>query len=61
MEILVWLGALLFFVLVAALVTARSMASRKTYRCPVCSEEQRVELMDASRCSHCGAPLGEAR
>lgn len=35
----------------------RAVASRKTYRCPNCGEEVRVELMEASHCNHCGSPL----
>ncbi len=35
----------------------RSAASRQTYRCSQCGESFRVELMDASHCNHCGAPL----
>ena len=35
----------------------RAVASRKVYNCPQCGEVVRVELMRASHCNHCGAPL----
>ena len=35
----------------------RSRESRKTYSCPRCGEQVTVELMEASRCNSCGAPL----
>lgn len=37
----------------------RSLFSRKKYFCPQCGEEIQVELMEASRCSVCGARLVE--
>ena len=58
---------LLLYVLVGAAVIGlgvllwlRSVASRKRYRCPQCGEAATVELMEASRCSTCGASLGPA-
>jgi len=44
------LGLAIVFVL-------RSIESRKGYSCPQCGERIVVELMDASRCNSCGAPL----
>lgn len=37
----------------------RSLLSRKKYYCPKCGEQIQVELMEASRCSVCGARLVE--
>lgn len=50
------LGGLLVLVL-GAIFFARSLASRKYYCCPQCGERFRVELMKASRCNVCGAPI----
>ncbi len=47
--LLVGLGVLLY---------VRAAASRKAYVCPECGERMTVELMKASRCNTCGAPLG---
>jgi DNA-directed RNA polymerase subunit RPC12/RpoP len=41
----------------AVLLYVRAMASRAVYRCPQCQEIVTVELMQASRCNTCGAPL----
>ncbi|MCP5024553.1 MAG: hypothetical protein GY930_22665 [bacterium] len=41
----------------AMLLYMRSVASRQQHVCPVCGERQTVELMDAKRCSQCGAPF----
>ena len=56
--------ALLVYVLVGVAVAGlgvllyvRSLASRQAYRCPQCREVVSVELMRASRCNVCGAPL----
>ena len=35
----------------------RSVESRRTYTCGACGETQKVELMAATRCSVCGAPI----
>ena len=35
----------------------RAVISRKTYRCRQCGEIVDVELMHASHCNTCGAPL----
>ncbi len=55
---------LLFYALIAVailtfglLLWARSSLSRKSYRCPKCHEVVQVELMNATRCNVCGAPL----
>ena len=59
---------LLAYVFVGLLLVAlgflfylRSVASRRRHTCPECGEVQEVELMNASRCSTCGAPLGPGR
>ena len=44
-------------VMVVILVYLRAAGSRTTYKCPQCGEVFRVELMKASHCNHCGAPL----
>lgn len=56
MEPLPWilLGAL---IAVGVILFLRAVDSRKHYTCPECGEKQRVELMEASRCNTCGAPL----
>lgn len=41
----------------ALLLYLRSADSRQRSRCPQCGEEVQVELMTASHCSSCGAPL----
>ncbi len=41
----------------ALLFYLRAANSRRTYTCPQCGERVRVELMDASSCNMCGAPL----
>jgi hypothetical protein len=41
----------------AVLLYLRATASRTVYRCPKCNEVVSVELMQASRCNVCGAPL----
>lgn len=41
----------------ALLFYMRSVESRKSYVCPQCGEKLRVELMNASHCNMCGAPL----
>lgn len=35
----------------------RSVLSRRGYRCPHCGERLSVELMQATFCNVCGAPL----
>ena len=42
---------------VVLLLFLRSVGSRKTYRCSQCGEMARAELMKATHCSSCGAPL----
>lgn len=56
---------LLVYALVGALVIGlgillylRSAASRQTYTCAQCGESLTVELMRATHCNTCGAPLG---
>jgi rRNA maturation endonuclease Nob1 len=56
---IVYGGVFLLIVALAVLFYLRSVASRRRYRCPNCGEEFRVELMEASHCSFCGAPLKE--
>jgi hypothetical protein len=46
--IVVGLGFLLYF---------RALASRRSSVCPQCGERLTVELMEATRCNTCGAPL----
>lgn len=41
----------------AAVLYFRASLSRKSYRCPQCHEVINVELMDATYCNVCGAPL----
>lgn len=48
-----------FFAVIAVLLYMRSVSSRKSYTCPQCGECMTVELMEASRCNTCGAPLQE--
>ena len=43
--------------LIAFAVWSRSVAHRRWYECPQCGERVRVELMRASNCNTCGAPL----
>jgi len=59
------LAVLLIYGSIAALIVVlglvfylRSVGSRKRYDCPQCGEQVSVELMRASHCSMCGAPLG---
>lgn len=35
----------------------RANLTKRVYQCPNCHERIRVELMDASYCNVCGAPL----
>ena len=46
-----------FVILLAVLFFLRAVASRKQYRCPQCGEAVKTELMSASHCNMCGAPL----
>ena len=48
-------GAIIFGL--GIVFTIRAVLSRKTYRCPSCGERVRVELMNATHCNTCGAPL----
>lgn len=54
------LGGLLLVAL-GFLFYTRAVASRKAHACPQCGERMTVELMDATRCNTCGAPLGGSR
>ena len=55
--LLIYLGIGVVVILLGILFFLRAFASRKTYRCPQCGEEIRVELMHASHCNTCGADL----
>ena len=55
--LLIYGGILAAVVLLGLLFYVRAVVSRRAYRCPQCGEEARVELMSASHCNHCGAPL----
>ena len=57
--VIMWVLIVGFFAL-AVFLTILAVRSRKTYRCSECGEAQRVEYLDARRCSHCGAPLQQA-
>ncbi|MGF1579405.1 MAG: hypothetical protein ACFCD0_08590 [Gemmataceae bacterium] len=48
-------------VVFGGLVYVRATMSRKTYRCQECNEVISVELMDASYCNVCGAPLRQRK
>ncbi len=57
--ILFYAAAGVVVLIAGALFYARSVKSRKRYCCPKCGERVAVELMEASRCNMCGAPLRE--
>ena len=48
---------LLVIATIGFLLYLRSVDSRRRYQCAACGETQRVELMTASHCNCCGAPL----
>jgi len=50
-----WLVLLL--IPLAVVLYLLAVRSRKTYRCPECGEEIRVEYLKARRCGMCGASL----
>ncbi len=54
---MIWVIVLVMLVPLVLFFYARSVSSRKTYVCPRCGEELRVELMEASRCNVCGSVL----
>jgi len=55
--VLVYAAVIGGLVLLAVLFYVLAVQSRKTYVCPQCGEQLRVEHMDASHCNMCGAPL----
>ncbi|MAE63776.1 MAG: hypothetical protein CMJ18_05845 [Phycisphaeraceae bacterium] len=58
MEIfLIYGGVIVVLVVLGILFYLRAVASRRRMRCPQCGETVQVELMEASHCSSCGAPL----
>lgn len=58
MEVLiVYGGGGALMLLLGVFFYVRSVESRAEYRCSQCGERQKTELMTASRCNHCGAPL----
>jgi predicted RNA-binding Zn-ribbon protein involved in translation (DUF1610 family) len=65
MEGLILVAIFSFFglcvVALGILLYSRAVASRKAHVCPQCGERITVELMDATRCNACGAPLGGSR
>ena len=56
-SLLILFGIVLVVVVLGVLFYLRAAASRKLYKCPQCGEMVEVELMKASHCNHCGAPL----
>lgn len=44
-------------ILISIRAYARAVRSRKIYKCSECGESFRVELMEASHCKVCGAPV----
>lgn len=60
MDALIWIVVLGGLVALGLFLYLRAVESRKHYRCPACGEAQTVELMQASHCSTCGAPLKRA-
>ena len=49
-------GAIIMITL-CVLFYLRSVSTRKAYHCGQCGESFKTELMEASHCNHCGAPL----
>jgi len=48
---------LLLLIPLAVLFYYLAVRSRRSYQCPECGEEIRVEYLNAKRCGMCGAPL----
>ena len=55
--LLIYGGIGLVVVGLAVLFYLRAVSSRKRYCCPQCGERMSVELMQATHCNMCGAPL----
>ena len=54
---LVYAAGLIGICMLGLLLYVVAVASRKSYTCPQCGERVRVEHMEASHCTMCGAPL----
>lgn len=55
--LLIYAAVLAGLIVLGVLFYLRAVASRKHYRCPQCGERMTTELMSASHCNMCGAPL----
>ncbi len=55
--LLIYGGALLAIVAIAALFYGLAVQSRRNYTCPNCGERYRMEHLEASHCNSCGTPL----
>jgi hypothetical protein len=59
--LLIYFFGFVLLAMLALLLFIRAVSSRKQYVCPHCGERLTVELMSASRCNMCGAPLRTER
>ncbi len=59
--LLIYGSGFVLLAILAVLLYLRAAGTRKGYVCPHCGERLTVELMSASRCNMCGAPLRTER